>query len=579
MKLLLISFFCLIPLFLQAQKFSNKDLKRMNGEELLVLFDEAWGDTLKGEKIMNIYLDRAKYEYDTLKIVRGLSRLTSISNSEKSLALCERIIYLTLNMDDENYPAIGYILMGSEYYKLGNLKLSTENFILANKLALKNKNITQQIFIADVLINLKTHWGNKKDALALQMKRHQLVTKEVHIKDIKKSVKERTGNSEVIYIHSVITSMQNFVECYINLKELDSASLYLEKGLEQTATYSGFSKPYFQDWFATASIKIDWYAKNYKKVIITSNQLLPTINMHSEYSSESIVDVYFFTGFSHIKLNEYEKGIEYLKKADSVFEHKKTLMLPYHRDLFEELLMYHKSKNDTEMKIKYLNKLLAVDSIFKRNYQFFEPNLIKNYETPQLLKEKETLIASLKKKNEKFSTTNWWLIALLGASIFTFMLYIKRQLIYKKRFENLMQTQEFPKSENVEITENKHEISSKIVEDILSHLNDFEINKEFLEQKISLRSLAASFGTNHTYLSKVINLEKKKHFTVYISDLRIEYVFDEIKNNQKLRKYTIKAIAAEIGFSSAESFSKAFYKKYEIYPSFYIKGLIAKNSW
>jgi len=71
----------------------------------------------------------------------------------------------------------------------------------------------------------------------------------------------------------------------------------------------------------------------------------------------------------------------------------------------------------------------------------------------------------------------------------------------------------------------------------------------------------------NTYLFKVINLNKDKNFTTYIHDLRIEYMFQELKDNEKLRKYTIRAIAVECGFTNAESFSKAFYKKYEIYPS------------
>ena len=40
-----------------------------------------------------------------------------------------------------------------------------------------------------------------------------------------------------------------------------------------------------------------------------------------------------------------------------------------------------------------------------------------------------------------------------------------------------------------------------------------------------------------------------------------------------MRKYTIKAIAAECGYKNAESFSKAFYKINGIYPSYYIKKI------
>ncbi|WP_159025502.1 AraC family transcriptional regulator [Aquimarina sp. Aq78] len=39
------------------------------------------------------------------------------------------------------------------------------------------------------------------------------------------------------------------------------------------------------------------------------------------------------------------------------------------------------------------------------------------------------------------------------------------------------------------------------------------------------------------------------------------------------RKYTVQAIAQEIGFNNSEAFSKAFYKKTGIYPSYFIKKL------
>ncbi len=62
-------------------------------------------------------------------------------------------------------------------------------------------------------------------------------------------------------------------------------------------------------------------------------------------------------------------------------------------------------------------------------------------------------------------------------------------------------------------------------------------------------------------------------FTSYIKEKRIAYRAGQLRTNKKMRKYSIKAIAHESGFKTAESFSKAFYKKYRIYPSYYIKQL------
>lgn len=80
-------------------------------------------------------------------------------------------------------------------------------------------------------------------------------------------------------------------------------------------------------------------------------------------------------------------------------------------------------------------------------------------------------------------------------------------------------------------------------------------------------------NTNSKYLSKVIKYYHSKSFSPYVNDLRIDYTIGRLKVDHKIQNYTIKAIAAEAGFNSAEAFSKYFYKKNGIYPSYFIKQL------
>ncbi len=75
------------------------------------------------------------------------------------------------------------------------------------------------------------------------------------------------------------------------------------------------------------------------------------------------------------------------------------------------------------------------------------------------------------------------------------------------------------------------------------------------------------------YLSKIINHYKGKSLSNYLTNLRIEYCISELRQNATLRKYTIKAIAQEMGFRNSESFSKAFKKQTGLNPSYYIKEL------
>ena len=117
------------------------------------------------------------------------------------------------------------------------------------------------------------------------------------------------------------------------------------------------------------------------------------------------------------------------------------------------------------------------------------------------------------------------------------------------------------------------EISKDIIDLILLNLKKFERNNDFLNNQITLANLAIDFNTNSRYLSKIINVNKGKNFSTYISDLRIDYSIEKLKTNEKFRKLAIKGIAFEIGFNNTESFSKAFYRKTGIYPSYFIKEI------
>jgi AraC-like DNA-binding protein len=283
----------------------------------------------------------------------------------------------------------------------------------------------------------------------------------------------------------------------------------------------------------------------------------------------------FFKGLSLIQSNSFELGIEFLKKSDSIYDSSKTSipLQPYKRELFEKLLRHYESINNKRKTIEYLNKLISVDSIFKLNYQYFEPEHIKNFETPKLLKEKEMVIASLERKNKKSAVRTYWIAGILIGSLVFMIYYFNRQLVYKKRFQALQFATNRDANQNSESDGPKNEISSEIVEDILKKLHGFEEKRNFLAHDISLHSLARAFHTNSNYLSRVVNLKMEKNFSKYLHDLRIDYAMKELLTQPKFRNYTIKAIAEDCGYTNAESFSRAFYRKNGIYPSYYIKKL------
>jgi AraC-like DNA-binding protein len=210
----------------------------------------------------------------------------------------------------------------------------------------------------------------------------------------------------------------------------------------------------------------------------------------------------------------------------------------------------------------------------------------KEYDTPHLLSEKETLIQLLKKDKTQF----YWGIATLVLlviliSLFGFYQHILKKR-YKSRFEKIMNRENAPSNivitpipEAIVIaTKNKEEtdigIAEELVSQILDKLNEFENENGYLESKLTIQMLSTAFDTNSKYVSKIINTFKGKTFIQYINDLRIEYAIIHLKKDTKLTNFTIQALAQEFGFNSAESFSNAFYKKTGIKPTYFIKKLV-----
>ena len=263
------------------------------------------------------------------------------------------------------------------------------------------------------------------------------------------------------------------------------------------------------------------------------------------------------------------------KKADSIYNISKDVT-PEIRDIQFNILNHYKKLNDVENQLKYIDRLLYVDSIIDYNKKYISETLLKKYDRPTLLLEKEKIIKTLN-KNNKTSSSFIFGLSFLVIVLFGFIInYYLKQKQHKKRFNKLtLELKEANKS--IIKTESKptkiQGISIEIINQILKGLNDFEQNNGFIDNEINLNILSKKLNTNSNYLSKIINFYKNKNFSNYLSDLRIDYSIKKLSNDPTFRKYSIKAIASEIGFNNTESFSKAFYSKTRIYPSYFIKEL------
>ncbi|WP_044401249.1 helix-turn-helix domain-containing protein [Lacinutrix sp. Hel_I_90] len=124
-----------------------------------------------------------------------------------------------------------------------------------------------------------------------------------------------------------------------------------------------------------------------------------------------------------------------------------------------------------------------------------------------------------------------------------------------------------------EETETTYIIDDKKVEEILVKLQKLEEKQYYLRQDCTLHNMAKKLKTNTSYLSKIVNTHLDKSFSTYINELRINHAILELKNNKRLRSYSVKGIAGEMGYKNADAFSRYFRHATGISPSVYIKKI------
>ncbi|GAA4272058.1 helix-turn-helix domain-containing protein [Aquimarina gracilis] len=300
----------------------------------------------------------------------------------------------------------------------------------------------------------------------------------------------------------------------------------------------------------------------------------------------------------YLKAREIRNSIQ---DIDGLFASNIYLTKYYFIENKTKALHYAEAAYQNALEIKSLTSIIeALGFIFQLKDDVREEAIVydKTYHTLNTINQSNREIYAVTKyENEKLATTNvtlkkekdtiaqWAMIILflLLLSITGVGYYYYKQHRYKKRFLLLLaSSREAEEKQTVDNVINKKKeslstISPETLQHLITSLQQFEEKEQYLTSKINAQTLAKKFKSNTSYLSIVVNAYKQKSINQYINDLRVAYAIRRLQTDVVFRKYTIKAIAQEIGFNSSENFAKKFYKKTGIYPSYYIKKLEEEN--
>lgn len=518
-------------------------------DELRRLFNTVPLDSVsRREFIAKTYLKKSKVANDTINIARGYY-LFSILYDEPRIGkkYADSIIQITEGISHSSFPASGYFLKGYWCYELSEYQEALHNFLIGDSIAKSKGNVPQYIENRKMIALLKNRAGDHLGAL------------EIYLKEID-SLSSIKNNNPLNYT-DYLNRLYNTSLTFMHLKKLDSAEVYAKKGLSESLIVKD-SLMYFDFVYNLGIIE---YLQGNENIALTNiNQALPHLDAHSHAMAN------YYKGQIAIHNQGTEEAFRFFRITDSISE-KLNYTFPELRFIYEYTIEHYEKSFDLENQLIYINKLLKLDSTLTHSKDL-QLEIVKKYDRPILLHKKESIISHLENKN-RLSNLIILLFGLLTAGlIFVVYKYRRKQKLFLKKFNALILEEsqavhsEKPEGQQLEV------IPIEIYNNIASGLKKFETEHGFLKP-ITLMELAKDLDTNSTYLSKFININTNDNFSQYINKLRILYVIDRLKSDSVLRSYTIKAIAEEIGFGTAQSFSKAFFHETGIYPSYFLRKL------
>lgn len=558
-----ILFLLLIPFTLFGQ-VSKKELTKLGYAEIKRLYYANEKNQSKQLIYANAYLAKAKKENKAIEKARGWYLISSKYEGKKAIQYLDSAIIVSKNTNDIKFPAYAYSAKAKELSKMFRFREAIDNYILAEKIAHTN-NIDFYYFSKFSIAILRSEeLGEVDEALDLYRECFNYY-KDKEIRNPKYSF----SYQEVIFA---------LADAHKALHQTDSATYYNKLGYNESkiTKYDEINALFTLNEGANLVLK-----KNYKVALDSIKKALPAVIAFK--NEGNTLAAYYYLGKSYKGLgNKTLAKINFIK-VDSLYNKTKRIT-PEFTSGYSFLISYFKDKGDKKNQLKYLIQYMYIDSTLQKNYKELTKKLQKEYDTPHLISEKESLIQSLESDNAK---SHWGIgsllfIVILVTGIGVYQHNLKKK--YKSSFEKIINQTEQSNTNTTSIsndeidieTNNSKEdigIADELVKQILEKLKRFESKKEYLQSNITVQTLSTTFKTNSKYISKIVNTYKGKTFIQYINDLRIEYAIIQLQKDNKLRKYTIHALALEYGFNNAESFSAAFYKRTGLKPTYFIKEL------
>jgi AraC-like DNA-binding protein len=566
------SFFSTFPLVFSIALFlcsfslcaQNDSLQGKSYKELIKLSEEALFRDANDAKTYALAANRIAQEENNQEKIGWSTYHIAYANSyiplyDEALESIEKSIAIGKKINDNLLLFKNHNLRGNILSETEKDFLALDQYRIAKKYADLTGNPLNNIVVFVNIAYVKKIHKDHNEAISIYKENLKLLD------NIKTSdPKKETYKKQILF---------NLADCYLRIKNPNEAIKYNNLALKKS---NKKDSPTFYHLLLMNDAIINYQHKKYEKTIEISKKVE---NYYLSINSEDqLVTPYFYLGKSYFQQNSFKSAIEYLEKANDII-HKNKITYSDQKDGYEILYKCYNKLGDSKNATKNLDIYLALD---RKNdsINLDVNNKIHNEHDIVPLKNEIALLDSTNQRQQKLAKYLYISLVVLFLLLIGFFIWFKRkQQQNKTRFQQLLLTiekLEQPKEKiipEVVVKETINPVTDENALQILKALETFEEKELYLRQDCTLGYVAKKVKTNTSYLSNVINTYKEKPFKSYLTELRINAALIKLKNDDRLRSYTIKAIAEEFGFKRSETFSRAFKAQTEMYPSYYIKSL------
>ncbi len=451
-------------------------------------------------------------------------------------------------------------VMGNAYLNLNEDEQALTNYLKALDISKTNQFKAYIEIIRSNIALLKQRSGKYEEAIELYKENlafHQ----------------ENPEKNKVIQANLISQTLMSIGEVYLLEQKLDSALFYHELGLQNSLTSNDLETT--GNFLKFIGI-VHYYNTNYN---IALENLFEAEKKFNTLGNELIkAEIYYRIGQCYQQQQKPKASTTYYLQAIEIIDQNSASKPLFYADTCKQLAIIFKETGDAENSIVYYEKYVTETTDNQdQKLKFIE----KIYENDiQGLENELSNFSKLTSKQQTYIAISFSLIVLLVIVLLVYIKVVRKKHFKDKNITNQLLDQFENEQKSANTLKTPIIIKDRKIEEIMNRLHELELDFFYLNKDCNLYTVSQQLNTNTTYLSKIINTYKKKKFNAYINDLRINYAIDKIKNDKKFRAYSVKSMALELGYKSADSFAKYFKMKTNLFPSNFIKSInsIEKSS-